>query len=88
MLDLSTYTNKQIERLAVINSQESSRLTSHMIGNGRGEERPSDYQNKTDDLSLALQKNNTECYAIRTERSARGCTVGYLPMTNYRRRKA
>jgi hypothetical protein len=88
MLDLSTHTNKQIERLAVINAQKSSRLNSHMIAMGRGNERPSEYSTKSDDLSIALQKNNAECYAIRTERAARGCTVGHLPATNYRRSKA
>lgn len=51
-------------------SKESSALCDQMIAEGRGHERPSDYEKKTDPLSVRVRAVATGMYALRLKGEA------------------
>lgn len=60
-------TNKQLRdftRQHAFLSGQYSALCDRMIAAGRGDERPSDYEKKTDDLSVALRQTSVDMYGI------------------------
>lgn len=64
-------TGPEINRALAKLDAVDSKLTDTMIAVGRGHERPSDYLNKTDELSLALRQVYDARCALRVEAYAR-----------------
>lgn len=87
MHDFSRHTAAQLHKEQAKVSAESEKLTNEMIEGGRGHERPSDYQHKTDALSVRLNANQDKQLALNYEANRRGFAyVHNMPLKGKSRR--